>query len=167
MRWTAALFGLAAMSLAGTASASPMTLSPIAFSPEFQVELDEEIGQREGEYLRRRVNDAVLDALARRGVDEADNVAIEISIVDAAPNRPTLQQTRDTPGLDPFRSISIGGAELRAVLRSNDGRILAEVEHSRYDHSLGDIIGPPSTWASAERSIRQFARKVAEAYPHN
>ena len=108
-------------------------------------------------------------SLTERGatLSEGAPVTVEISIVDADPNRPTMQQLADTPGLDAFRSISIGGAELHAVLRGADGQVLSEVTHRRYNHSLDDVIPPATTWTEARRAIRQFANKVADAYVAN
>lgn len=166
MRLVPAFVGLAALAIASSAAAAPVTLSPISFSPEFQVALDEDLGAREGEYLRTAVTEAVSDALARRGasIGAGADISIEIAIVDADPNRPTMRQTQGRPGLDPLRSVSTGGAELRAVLRNASGQVVGEVDHRRYDETLEDVFVPPSTWTSAERSIRQFARKVADAY---
>ena len=163
MRLTPAFCGFAALAFAQGAAA--VTLAPISFSPEFEAELTEDFGVREGEYLRADVEDAVRSALARRGVQTSGgNGTIEIVIVDADPNRPTMQQLGDRPGLDPVRSVSVGGAELRAVLRDANGQVLTEVEHERYNHSLQDLIAPPTTWGEARRAIRQFANKVADAY---
>lgn len=166
MRITSLLAGIAALSFATAAAAGPVTLAPISYSPEFQELLDEELGAREGEYLRERVTQAVTRALARRGATlaEAAPVTIEISIVDADPNRPTFQQISDEPSLDGFRSISIGGAELHAVIRRADGVTLSEVTHRRYNHSLSDLLGAETTWSEAQSAIRQFANKVADAY---
>jgi hypothetical protein len=102
------------------------------------------------------VAEAIDAELARRGVSSAGR--IEVTIVDAEPNRPTMQQLRDRPSLDPS-SISIGGAELQA--RLPDGEV---VTHRRYNHSLADIGGAATTWSEARRAIRQFAVKVADAY---
>ena len=107
--------------------------------------------------------------LAERGatLSEGAPVTVEISIIDAAPNRPTMEQLVDTPGLDAINSVSIGGAELRAVLRSADGRTLSEVTHRRYNYNLADVSGAATTWTEARRAIRQFANKVADAYVAN
>lgn len=164
MRLVSALCGLAALAFAESAAA--VTLSPIRFSPEFETELSEHIGVREGDYLRRYAEREVAAALARRGVNAgAGGGAIEIVIVDAEPNRPTMQQLSARPGLDYMRSFSIGGAELHAVLRGADGAVLTEVNHRRYNQSLDEFLGlPPTTWSEARRSIRRFAEKVADAY---
>jgi hypothetical protein len=146
---TAALFAIASPAFAQT--------TPVSFSPEFQEALEEDFGTREGEFLRASVIEAIDAELARRGVSNASG--IQVTIVDADPNRPTMQQLSDEPGLDAIRSISIGGAELSATLPG--GEI---VTHRRYNHSLADIVGPATTWTEARRAIRQFAVKVADAY---
>lgn len=165
MRMLFAATAIAAFALAGSAAAGPVTLQPVSFSPEFQTSLNDDLGAREGDYLRNSMTEAVAHALAARGATlGAGGVTIELSIVSAAPNRPTMQQTFDQPGLDSFRSVSIGGAELHAVLRGADGAVLSEVNHRRYNHSLDDLVGPPTTWTEAHRAIHQFAEKVADAY---
>jgi hypothetical protein len=146
-----------------TASAQPVAPEQISYSPEFQTALDEEYGLREGEILRRAVADSINNELARRGVSTAGGPAIEVLIVNAEPNRPTMQQLAEQPGLDSIRSISIGGADLRAVLRSADGTVVEEVEHRRFNYTIDEAVGS-STWTEARRSIRRFANKVADAY---
>jgi hypothetical protein len=165
MRLIPAFCGVAA--LAFVQSAAAVTLAPVTFSPEFQTALSEDIGVREGEYLAANVEDAVRNALARRGVDVGSaGGTIEIVIVDADPNRPTMQQLSNQPGLDAIRSFSIGGAELHAVLRGADGAVLTQVEHRGYNSSLAEFHGmpPAAPWSEARRSIRRFAEKVADAY---
>jgi hypothetical protein len=137
--------------------------TPVSFSPEFQTALDEELGVREGEVLRAAVTDAIARELSRRGV--SSDVSIDVTIVDAEPNRPTFQQLVDQPSLD-FGSVSIGGAELRAVVHGASGAT-TEVTHRRYNHSLSDLQGAATTWSEARRAIRQFAVKVADAYVAN
>ncbi|MEZ5996345.1 MAG: hypothetical protein R3C25_11390 [Hyphomonadaceae bacterium] len=153
----------AALALATPAAAQYATPESVSISPEFQTTLDETLGAREGEILRAAVARAVNAELARRGANP-NGVAIEITIVNADPNRPTFQQLSERPGLDPMRSISLGGAELRAVLRNASGQTIEEVSHRRYDRTLNELSGAESTWSSAHRSIRRFASKVADAY---
>ena len=165
MRLIPAFVGLAALAFAQSAAA--VTMSPVAFSPEFETELNDELGVREGDVLREDVERAVAASLARRGVSVGDGGgSIEVVIVDAAPNRPTWQQLNDEPNLDYIRSFSIGGAELRGVIRGANGEVLTEVEHRRYNHSIDELGGmPPAyTWYEARRSIRRFAEKIADAY---
>lgn len=166
MRIAPLLAGLAAAALAQNALAAPVTLTPVAYSAEFQTELDENLGVREGAHLSDIVARVVSRELTRRGATLTENapLTIELIIIDADPNRPTFQQLADRPGLDYFRSVSVGGAELRAVLRDADGHVLREVTHKRFDYSLADLIGAPNTWTTARQAIWGFAAKVGDAY---
>ena len=166
MRVVSLLAGAALFAFATAASADPVSVAPISYSPEFQEQLDDELGAREGIYLSEQVTRTVARELADRGatMSETAPITIEISIVDADPNRPTFEQLSNQPSLDGFRSISIGGAELRAVLRGADGSVVSEVTHRRYNHSLADLHGATTTWSEARVAIRQFADKVADAY---
>ena len=90
MRSTLALASLAALlALSSPANAAPVNLAPVSFSPEFQTALDEELGAREGEHLRADLTRAVSRELTARGATIGEGgVTIELSIVDADPNRP-------------------------------------------------------------------------------
>jgi hypothetical protein len=165
MRLLPAYVALAALAFAQSAAA--VTLAPVSFSPEFETELNEELGVREGEVLREDVEGAIAASFARRGVSVGDGGGtIEVVIVDADPNRPTWQQLNDEPNLDYIRSFSIGGAELRGVIRGANGEVLTEVEHRRYNSSIAELNGAPPayTWQEARLAIRRFAEKVADAY---
>jgi hypothetical protein len=158
MRIRHLLAGAAVLAFAAPAWAQS---TPVSFSPEFQTALEEDYGVREGEVLRAAITDAISRELARRGVSSSD-VSVDVTIVDAEPNRPTMQQLVDRPSLG-FESISIGGAELHAVVRGANGAT-TEVTHRRYNHNLADLSGAATTWTEARRAIRQFAVKVADAY---
>lgn len=166
MRLRFLLASAAFAAFAPAALAGPVTLAPVSFSPEFQTALDEDMGAREGEVLREAVTEAVSSALARRGANLGPGgIVVEIAILDADPNRPTMQQLVHTPGLDYGRSLSIGGAELSAVIRGADGAVISEVTHRRYNTDLTDAASfSLATWSEARRAIRQFAAKVADAY---
>lgn len=167
MRSAFALAGLAAiLALSTSALAAPVALAPVSYSPEFQAALDEDLGVREGEHLGAALTEAVRAALAERGASMGQGgFTIELTIVDADPNRPTMEQLADQPGLDAIRSISLGGAELHAVLRSADGLVVSEVSHRRYNHSIDEAaMFSPTTWSEARRAIRRFADRVADAY---
>lgn len=161
MRIAPALLGAAALMFASAASAQ--TLEQVSYSPAFQTALNDDIGVREGEYLRQTVTREIERAIARRNV-AATGARIDVVIEDAQPNRFTMQQLRSRPDVDSMRSVSVGGAELRAVLRDANGAVLTEVTHRRYTSSLRDLYFEPLTWTDANRTIRQFAEKVADAY---
>lgn len=167
MRLTLALAGCAAIALAGSAAAEQVTLAPISYSSAFEATLTRDFGAAEGVYLSEDVTQAISQALAHRGVAVgAGGLTIEVSIVSADPNRPTLQQLFRHTNLDWGRSASLGGAELHATIRSADGRALTEVTHRHYDTTFADYSGYPAppTWWTAERAIDRFAEKVADAY---
>lgn len=161
MRISSWLIGAAAVALASAASAQ--TIEAVSYSPEFQTALEEEYGAREAEYLNETLTRYVSEALARHNATPSD-VRIELTIVEASPNRPTRQQLFDTIGLDPIRSISVGGAELRAVLRDGSGAVVGEVEHRYFSPDLLSASYSAATWGDAQRSMRRFAEKVAVAY---
>lgn len=165
MRALFALVGFAA-AFVSTAVAAPVTIAPVSLSAEYQTKVEEEIGARDSEELRAFITRTVSRALSQRGAElgaEAP-VTVEITIVDADPNRPTLMELHQTPGLSMYWSVSTGGAELSATLRGADGRVLGEVNHRYFSNSLADLLGEPDTWTDARRATYRFARKVADAY---
>ena len=131
--------------------------------PAFQATVDNDIGAAQGEALKASVARAVSAALTRRGT-AASGVSIAIEVVDAVPNRASVQHLRANYLLDPGRTVQLGGGEFHALLRSPSGQTLAEVSYSHYDHAFADIVGPPSMWTSANRAAQQFAERVADAY---
>ena len=149
----------ASLMMSGAAFADePVTIAPISFGEELMEKADE-YGEREltrlARYMERQLDNR-LD-----GLEMADGTLLEVTIVDADPNRPTMEQMRDTPGLS-MRSISLGGAELEAVLVGADGEILERFEYSRRSHNINDVIGA-STWSDARRTMQGFARQIGEA----
>ncbi|GAM97896.1 hypothetical protein U91I_01526 [alpha proteobacterium U9-1i] len=169
MRALFALASLTALALAPAAHAAPVSVAPVALSAEYQTKVDDEIGARDSQVLADFVTRTVSRQLTQRGASIADGapVRVEITIVDADPNRPTWEEMRRTPGLSEFWSVSTGGAELSATLRGADGRVLGEVSHRYFSNSLADIVGSPDTWSDANRATYRFARKVADAYTAN
>jgi hypothetical protein len=161
VRIRSVLLGAAALAFSGAAAAQ--TIESISYSPEFQTAIEEDFGAREGEYLNEALTRYVCEALQRRDAASGD-VRIELSIIDAAPNRPTMGQLSANPSLDAIHSISVGGAELRAVLRDGSGAVVAEVDYRYYAPSLRDASFAAGTWSDARRSMRRFAEKVADAY---
>jgi hypothetical protein len=160
MRIASIIVGALAFGLAGAASAQ--SIQPVSYSPDFQEALEDDLGVREGAYLSETLSRYVAEALEARGLS-GRNVQIELSIVNARPNRPTFEQAMDRPGLDIFNSISVGGAELRGVVRNAAGVEVQTVEHRYYSHDLWDARFNADTWGDARRAMRRFATKVADA----
>lgn len=154
---TAVLAGSLMMSGAALAD-EPITIAPISFGEELMEKADE-YGEREfgrlARYMERQLDNRL------EGLELADGTVLQVTIVDADPNRPTMEQMRDTPGLS-MTSISLGGAELEAVLVSADGEVLERFEYARRSHHIRDVIGA-STWSDARRTMQGFARHIGEA----
>lgn len=153
-RLTSILFG-AALFLAPIASAADVT---VKYSDDFAEALEEDYGTREGERLTKTIRKDLEQALDRRGVDVA---RIEVTIHDAKPNRPTFQQASDRPGLDMFRSISIGGMDLSGKAYDDAGHLVADLQYDWYETSIRDVVGA-STWWDAGRASDRFSRKLAK-----
>ena len=79
------------------ATAQQLALTQISYSPQFQSDLNRNLGPREGVDLQRDVTTALTQALARRGVTVGPNAPISLSveIVSARPNAPTDAQIDD------------------------------------------------------------------------
>ncbi len=167
MRLVSALVALSAIGFATAAAAGPVSLTPIKFSDQLQTSLQRNLGAREGDFLRNRVETAVSSALARHGatVQTGAPVTIDIEVVDADPNRPTFEQLSNPPYPDMMESISIGGAELRATLRGADGQVLDQISYRQYNSSFDEFrFERPTTWSEASRAINVFAERVADSY---
>jgi len=130
----------------------------VSFAPDFQEKLEEDYGVREGERLAEDVRKDLLRALEKAGVEPA---RIEVTLIDAKPNRPTYGQLSKEPALDPFRSISIGGANVSAVAFDEEGNEIGALEYKWYENNIRDVIGA-GTWTDANRSFGFFSRKFAK-----
>lgn len=147
----------AAALLAGPmAAADPVAVSGVRFAPDLQETFEEDYGVREQDTLRQ----IITRALAQATVSGPDGLSIEVTVLEAMPNRPTMEQARGQPGLDMFRSISIGGAKLTGVVRDANNVVVAEVTHEFRQDDIDSVVGA-STWSDARRAAQGFARKVA------
>ena len=158
MRKLTALAPLAAVLAfsAAPAMAEPALIS-VSLSPELQ-EKAEELGPREVQEQADRLAELVGRALARDG--DLDGARIELVLTDLRPNRPTFQQMADRPGLDGFRSQSIGGAAIEGQITTADGRTVP-VRYDWFSHNLADVRGF-TTWQDADRAYRRLAVNLAE-----
>ena len=158
MRKLAAFAPLAAVLAfsAAPAMAEPALIS-VSLGPDLQ-EKAEELGSRELQEQADRLAELVGRALARDG--DLDGARIELVLTDLRPNRPTFQQMADRPGLDGFRSQSIGGAAIEGQITMADGRTLP-VHYDWYSSSLADVRGV-TTWADADRAYRRLAVNIAD-----
>lgn len=155
-RTLTALATLAALAAPALAS-DPVAIGEIAIGPELQDKADE-YGQRELDYLVREMREDLERELAGRLGD--GGLTLNVTLLDATPNRPTMEQM-SRRGLD-ASSLSIGGASLEAALVDASG---AEVETYSYawrTHSIRDVIGY-TRWTDANRAMARFADDIAES----
>src|SRR5262245_41689380 len=148
-----ALVALAGLALSA-APASALTVEA-KVSPEFQTKLEDDYGVREANALTESLTSKVESAFVRRGV-RAERVVVTIQ--DAKPNRPTFQQVSDTPGLDPMRSISVGGARVTGTAFDASGTAIGTLEFDWYETDLTNVFAT-TTWSDARQSFDRFARR--------
>lgn len=129
----------------------------VGLSPEFTEELEDEYGMREADYLVEEVQEDLTRELAKAGLDIA---RIDVTIVDAMPNKPTFKQLGDTPGLDYGGSKSIGGMKLSATAYDAAGNTLGELTYDWYETDIRNA--GISTWQDAKRASDKFARKFVK-----
>lgn len=106
----------------------------------------------------REVNDQIATLqgnVARVLQDSYPGASAQLVLTDLKPNRPTMQQQRDTPGLDPIRSVSIGGAAIEGQLTMADGQTRA-VKFSYFSPTIRDVWGY-GVWQDADRAFERFS----------
>lgn len=147
-----------ALALLASASAHAATIN-VTYSEDFAEDLADDYGVREGDVLTEEIIEDIDAALLREGVDVA---RIEVTIIDAKPNRPTFEQLGARPGLDYSRSFSLGGMKLSAIVFDTDGNEVTTVEYDWYEHDLQQA-SYGTTWSDARRASSRFSRRLADA----
>ena len=151
------LLTLSAAAFAATQFAQAATIS-VTYSEDFAEELSEEYGEREGERLSAMIIRDLEEEMER---EETTVARIAVVIEDAKPNRPTFEQISGSPGLDPIRSVSIGGMDLSGIAYDEDGNEVARVEYDWFSNNIRDSIGT-STWWDARRASDRFADRLVK-----
>lgn len=141
---------------AAPAMAEPAAIT-VTLGGDLQDKVDE-LGEREVREQADRLVEIVQRALARDGA--LDGARIDLVLTDLRPNRPTFQQMVDRPGLDGFRSLSIGGAAIEGQITTADGRTVP-VRYGWFSTSLAEVWGS-STWQDADRAYRRLATNLAD-----
>jgi hypothetical protein len=165
----AALVLMAGSCAAFPGHAAAVRIAPATVGAELRKALHDRYGDREGPVLQAEVAGRLSSELKAAGatLDDSAALRIDVAIEDAVPTHPTRHQMDVNPSLDPLRSVSRGGARLRAVLRGADGK---EIDHIDYDHyalSLDQVSPSGDAWADARVSIQRFAAQVAESWRRN
>ncbi|RZJ84602.1 MAG: hypothetical protein EON88_08245 [Brevundimonas sp.] len=144
------------VSLAAAAQAQAPQVT-VALGPTLQRDRDN-LGQRDIAEQADRLGEAVRRALANS--DYLDGAQVNLVLTDLKPNRPTIEQANQRPGLSIIDSFSIGGAAIEGEVILADGR-REPVRYSRYSNDIRWSRGM-GTWWDADRAFDRFAVNVAE-----
>lgn len=160
---------LLAVGAAGASAPAATTGVPVTvtFSPVLDQRFDADYGAPERDTLRAIVVDAVdraLDRRARRAALAAD-ARVDVVVGDAQPSHPTRSQLLQNPSIDPLRSRSLGGADLKGTVLAADGRVLATVAYDYYAPDFGTASPGGDAWADARIAIDRFAGQLAARLP--
>ena len=145
----------ATLALAGTVNAAePLSVTDVEVkvSPELQKKAVDDYGVRDVQRLADDLKKDVERELERTGVLAGGRV--ELTLVDARPNRPTFKQLGDRPGLS-FESFGTGGATIEGQAISVDGHV-TPLRYRWYESDIRQA-KLTTTWSDAGRAIDRFA----------
>lgn len=154
LAFTAPLAVVLAMA-AAPAFAEPQSVN-VTLGPQVEEQIDD-LGARDVQQQADRLAQIVQRKLDETGALEG--AQIDLVLTDLKPNRPTMQQMDNRPGLDPLRSISIGGAAIEGQITLADGRV-EPVRFDWFSTNLVDVHGF-STWQDADRAYQRLANNLA------
>ena len=147
---------LAAAFLLAAPFASATEVS-VEFSEEFAEKLQEDYGDREGTFLTEMIE----RGLEREFEERSLNIErVDVTIVDAKPNRPTFKQLGDRPGLSFGGSKSIGGMSLTGTAYDAEGDAIGEYSYKWFENDIR--FAGLATWSDARRAANRFAWKFAD-----
>lgn len=165
MRKLSALLAAAAAAgvMAGAAQASQPAASTSQVSVTVGGDLLKEVDKLGERDVQQQVDDlarVIERELARDAGSENRWAGARVNLVltDLKPNRPTMQQASDRPGLSIFDSKSIGGATIEGEIVTADGERLP-VRYERYSSSIADVFGY-TTWSDADRAFDGLAANM-------
>jgi hypothetical protein len=148
----------AGLLISPTLRAGSVGIAPVTIGAPLQTALHDRYG---AESLGRALKSA------GASLETAASLRIEVSIEQAVATHPTRRQLLVNPSLDYLRSIARGGAQLRAVLRDTQGRVIDRFEYDHYAPSLDQISLAGGTWGDALIAIDRFATQLASAWRHH
>lgn len=121
------------------------------------------LDDREFQYLTRELKRTVEKRLDRAGALSPDGGDLYLVIEDATPNRPTMRQMSQQPGLS-YSSFGVGGARISGEYRARSGET-TPVRYSWYETDIrrAPYYGP---WNDADRAFERLADKLAKGETH-
>lgn len=160
MKLIALLSSVAATAALATAAAAmpPISRVTVDIGPKLQEKAAKDYGVREIDELAAELQEEVEQALAKSGGLSADGGRLELVLVDARPNRPTMQQLSNKPGLS-MQSFGVGGATIEGRAVFADGTA-APISYKWYESDIRRAI-PSTTWSDAQRTFDRFALRLA------
>lgn len=147
--------GAVSILAAGSAMAQPEAIN-VTISPDFAKDA-QKLGARDVQSQIEDMTRTLERTLTRR--DALNGATIDLAITDLKPNRPTLEQMSERPGLDPIRSVSIGGAAVEGTVTLADGTV-QPVKFRYFTPNLRDAVGT-TTWSDANRAYDRLASNLA------
>lgn len=154
---SAALIASTALGMATAASAADLNVN-VSIGPDLQKKASD-YGPRELDYLTKSLSRSIERAADRKGATIADGSTVNLVIEDAKPNRPTVQQMSNKPGLS-MESFGVGGAKITGTVTSPAG-VVSPVSYSWYESDIRNA-RPSTTWTDAETTFDRFAGKLAK-----
>lgn len=146
----------AALIASGTAAlAAPASVS-VAIGPELQKKAEKTYGVDEVRRLADDLRESVTRELGKTGA--YDGARVELTLVDALPNRPTFKQLGDTPGLS-MESFGIGGAKIEGQAVAADGKV-TPLSYKWYESDIRQSRAN-WVWSDAEWTFDRFARQLS------
>lgn len=116
-------------------------------------------GERDIERLLDYLRSQVSQELQDNGLYSTTGASLTLILNDAQPNRPTMEQLGDNPGLS-YESFSRGGADLTAVVHDASGQEISRFQYDWYTRNISDA-AHRSTWSDARRAISRFADQLS------
>ena len=149
----ASLAAVTAAIFAGPAAAAAEV--QVTIGPELQRKAERTYGVRDVQRLADQLRRDVSRELARTGA--YDGARVELTLVDAVPNRPTFKQMGDRPGLS-FESFGVGGARIEGRAVAADGTA-TPLSYRWYETDIRQA-WPCATWSDAEWTFQRFAYRL-------
>jgi hypothetical protein len=151
----------AAAAMASAAVAAPLVPSPdvtVTISPQLEKEAVKTYGVKEIDQLAGDLQKQVSRELTRTGALTGGRV--ELTLVDAKPNRPTFKQMSDRPGLS-MRSFGVGGARIEGRAIAADGAV-TPISYRWYESDIRESWGR-ATWGDASYVFQHVAHQLGRS----
>ena len=148
----------ATLLLSATAALATPAAVHVSIGPDLQAKAVKKYGVRDINDLADSLRKSVQTELNRSGA--YDGGKIELTLVDAVPNRPTFQQMSDKPGLS-FLSFGIGGARIEGQATAADGTV-TPLAYKWYESDIR-WAAYNATWTDAQTTISRFAHSLSRS----